>query len=99
MKTMHLSPTTVLVGMEINLINELDTDEIEMVTEKIEEKILTIIPDSKKEYIFCERRKKTLQIISTRNPTITIKHDVRVFINQKDIHAYYHDQNKKQGFY
>ena len=54
MKTMHLSPTTVLVGIEVNLINGLETDRIETVTDLIEEKILTVIPDSNKEHIFVE---------------------------------------------
>ncbi|HUU48884.1 MAG TPA: cation diffusion facilitator family transporter [Nitrosopumilaceae archaeon] len=54
MKTMHLSPTMVLVGIEVNLIDGLDTDEIEKITDIIEQKILTIIPESKKEYIFIE---------------------------------------------
>lgn len=54
MKTMHLSPTTVLVGIEVNLIDGLDTDKIETVTDTIEQKILTIIPESKKEHIFVE---------------------------------------------
>ena len=54
LKTMHLSPTTVLVGIEVNLIDDLDTDKIETVTDLIEQKILTIIPESKKEYIFVE---------------------------------------------
>jgi len=54
MKTMHLSPTTVLVGIEINLIDGLDTDKIERITDVIGQKILTVIPDSKKEHIFIE---------------------------------------------
>lgn len=54
MKTMHLSPTVVIVGIEVNLIDGLDTDKIETVTDVIEEKIMTVIPNSKKEYIFVE---------------------------------------------
>ena len=54
MKTMHLSPTTILVGIEVNLINNLDTDMIETVTDVIEQEIMKIIPESKKEYIFVE---------------------------------------------
>ena len=52
--SMHLSPTTVLVGIEINLINGLNTNEIEKVTDIVGEKILTVLPDSKKEHIFIE---------------------------------------------
>lgn len=54
MKTMHLSPTIIIVGIEVNLIDGLDTDKIETITDTIEEKIMTIIPESKKEYIFVE---------------------------------------------
>jgi divalent metal cation (Fe/Co/Zn/Cd) transporter len=54
MKTMHLSPTTVIVGIEVNLVDRLDTDKIETVTDMIEEQIMTILPMSKKEYIFVE---------------------------------------------
>lgn len=54
MKTMHLSPTTVLVGIEVNLIDGLDTDKIELVTDRIEQEILKILPESKKEYLFVE---------------------------------------------
>lgn len=54
MKTMHLSPTVIIVGIEVNLIDGLDTDKIETITDLIETKIMTIIPNSKKEYIFVE---------------------------------------------
>jgi len=54
MKTMHLSPTTVIVGIEVNLIDDLDTDKIETVTDTIENEIMKILPESKKEYIFVE---------------------------------------------
>jgi divalent metal cation (Fe/Co/Zn/Cd) transporter len=57
MKTMHLSPTTVLVGIEVNLIDGLDTDKIEIITDTIEHEIMKIIPESKKEYIFVEIEK------------------------------------------
>ena len=54
MKTMHLSPTIIIVGIEVNLIDGLDTDKIESITDVIEQKIMEIIPESKKEYIFVE---------------------------------------------
>ncbi|MDH3312071.1 MAG: cation diffusion facilitator family transporter [Nitrosopumilus sp.] len=54
MKTMHLGPTTIIVGIEVNLIDGLDTDDIETVTDVIEQEIMKIIPKSKKEYIFVE---------------------------------------------
>jgi len=54
MKTMHLSPKTVLVGIEINLIDGLDTDKIELITDVVEQEIIKILPESKKEFIFVE---------------------------------------------
>lgn len=57
MKTMHLSPHEILIGIEVNLIDGLDTDEIESITDKIENKIMEIIPETKKEYIFVEIEK------------------------------------------
>jgi len=51
---MHLGPTTIIVGIEVNLIDGLDTDKIETVTDVIEQEIMTILPNSKKEYIFVE---------------------------------------------
>lgn len=54
MKTMHLSPTTVIVGIEVNLIDGLDTDKIETITDVMETEIMKIMPNSKKEYIFVE---------------------------------------------
>lgn len=54
MKTMHLGPTTVIVGIEVNLVDGLDTDKIETVTDNIESEIMKILPESKKDYIFVE---------------------------------------------
>ncbi|MCV0411252.1 cation diffusion facilitator family transporter [Nitrosopumilus sp.] len=54
MKTMHLSPTIIIVGIEVNLIDGLDTDKIEVVTDVIEHEIMKILPNSNKEYIFVE---------------------------------------------
>ena len=54
MKTMHLSPITVIVGIEVNLIDGLDTDKIESITDLVEQQIMTILPMTKKEYIFVE---------------------------------------------
>ena len=48
MKTVHLGPTSVIVGIEADLIDELDTDKIELVTDEIEHKIMKILPESKK---------------------------------------------------
>lgn len=54
MKTMHLSPKIAIVGIEVNLIDGLDTDKIETVTDVIEHEIMKVLPESKKEYIFVE---------------------------------------------
>ena len=54
MKTMHLSPITVIVGIEVNLIDGLDTDKIESITDLVEQQIMTILPMTKKEYISVE---------------------------------------------
>ena len=54
MKTMHLGPKDVLVGLEVHLENDLDTDEIEQLIDKIETEIMKIIPESKKDFIYVE---------------------------------------------
>jgi cation diffusion facilitator family transporter len=53
MKTMHLSPTVVIVGIEVNLIDGLDTDKIEKITDDIELKIIELLPESKKRIHLC----------------------------------------------
>lgn len=40
MKTMHLSPHQILVGIEVNLIDELNTDQIESIIDIIEQRFL-----------------------------------------------------------
>ncbi len=54
MRTMHLSPEDILVGIQVNLIDNLDTDKIEIVTDTIEQKIMEIIPNTNREHIFVE---------------------------------------------
>lgn len=54
LRTMRLSPNDVLVGIEVNLVDGLDTDKIENVTDKIEEAVMKIIPKSKSEFIYVE---------------------------------------------
>lgn len=54
MRTMHLSPEDILVGIQVNLIDNLDTDKIETVTDTIEQKIMEIIPNTNREHIFVE---------------------------------------------
>jgi cation diffusion facilitator family transporter len=54
MRTMHLSPNDVLVGIQVNLIDGLETDQIETVTDKIEVKIMEILPNANRNHIFVE---------------------------------------------
>jgi cation diffusion facilitator family transporter len=54
MRTMHLGPEEILVGVQVNLIDSLDTNKIEVVTDIIEQKIMQIIPNTNRDYIFVE---------------------------------------------
>ena len=54
MRTMHLSPEDVIVGIEVNLVDHLDTDKIELVTDLIEQKVMKVIPYTNKNHIFVE---------------------------------------------
>jgi len=51
---MHLSPEDVIVGIEVNLIDNLDTDKIEVVIDLIEQKVMKVIPHTNKDHIFVE---------------------------------------------
>ncbi len=44
LRTMHLGPKDVLVTMEVNLVDKLDTDRIETVIDTIERRIIQVIP-------------------------------------------------------
>lgn len=54
MKTMHLGPKDAMIGIEVNLVDGLDTDKIEQVTDEIEQKVMKVLPEVKKEHIFVE---------------------------------------------
>lgn len=54
LRTMHLSPNDVLVGIQVNLVDGLETDQIETVTDKIESKIMEVLPNANKNHIFVE---------------------------------------------
>jgi cation diffusion facilitator family transporter len=54
MRTMHLGPEDILVGVQVNLVDNLDTDKIESVTDMIEQKIMQIIPNTNRDHIFVE---------------------------------------------
>jgi len=54
LRTMHLSPNDVLVGIQVNLADGLETDQIETLTDKIEAKIMEVLPNANKNHIFVE---------------------------------------------
>lgn len=54
MRTMHLGPEDILVGVQVNLVDNLDTDKIETLTDAIEQKIMQVIPHTNREHIFVE---------------------------------------------
>ena len=54
LRTMHLSPNDVLVGIQVNLVDGLETDQIETLTDKIEAKIMEVLPNANKNHIFVE---------------------------------------------
>jgi divalent metal cation (Fe/Co/Zn/Cd) transporter len=51
---MHLGPEDILVGVQVNLVDNLDTDKIEVLTDQIEQKIMQVIPHTNREHIFVE---------------------------------------------
>ena len=53
-RTMHLAPQDVLVTIEVNLIDGLDTDKIESVIDNIEQKVKQAIPYVNLAKIFVE---------------------------------------------
>ena len=61
MRTMHLSPEEILVGVQVNLVDNLDTDKIEIVTDTIEQKIMQVIPNTNRDYIFVEIERERIR--------------------------------------
>lgn len=61
MRTMHLGPEDILVGVQVNLIDGLDTDRIETVTDTIEQKIMQIIPNTNRDHIFVEIERERIK--------------------------------------
>jgi len=43
-RTMHLAPEDVLIAIEVSLVDNLDTDSIETIIDKIEGKVKEVIP-------------------------------------------------------
>ena len=54
MRTMHFAPEDVLVAMEVNLKDGLDTDKIEIVIDKIEQQVMQVLPYINKSKIYIE---------------------------------------------
>ena len=54
MRTMHLGPEDVIIGIQVNLIDDLDTDKIERVTDNIEKAIMKVLPNLNGQHIFVE---------------------------------------------
>lgn len=61
MRTMHLGPEDILIGVQVNLVNNLDTDKIEAVTDAVEQKIMEIIPKANRDHIFVEIERERIK--------------------------------------
>ena len=51
---MHLAPDDVLIAIEVNLVDNLDTDNIESLIDNIENKVREIIPYANLSKIYVE---------------------------------------------
>ncbi|HYA84991.1 MAG TPA: cation diffusion facilitator family transporter, partial [Candidatus Bathyarchaeia archaeon] len=67
-RTMHLAPKDVLVTIEVNLINGLDTDKIETVIDNIEKKVKQAIPYVNPAKVFVELEKDRVSDLYKRRP-------------------------------
>lgn len=54
MRTMHLGPEDVIIGIQVNLIDDLDTNQIEHITDNIKKTIMNILPNLNEQHIFVE---------------------------------------------
>lgn len=59
MRTMHLGTEDVIIGIEVNLSDDLDTDKIEVVIDAVEQKIRQVLPYVKDQHVFVEVQKQT----------------------------------------
>src|SRR5829696_602770 len=57
LRTMHFSPEDVLVAMEVNLVDGMDTDRIESVIDNIEQRVKSVIPYVNPSKIYIEVEK------------------------------------------
>ncbi|HKG30045.1 MAG TPA: hypothetical protein VKA91_02140 [Nitrososphaeraceae archaeon] len=57
LRTMHFAPEDILVAMEVNLIDGMDTDKIESVIDNIEQRVKSVIPYVNPSKIYIEVEK------------------------------------------
>lgn len=65
MKSMHLGTEDVIIGIEVNLIDALDTDKIESITDAIEQKVKHVIPYVKPQHIFVEIQQEDASVFAS----------------------------------
>lgn len=54
MRTMHLGPEDVIIGIQVNLIDDLDTNQIEHVIDNIKKTIMNVLPNLNEQHLFVE---------------------------------------------
>lgn len=60
MRTMHLGTHDVIVGIEVSLVDALDTGKVAAAIDEIERRVKQVLPYAKQEYIFIEVEKPDL---------------------------------------
>jgi cation diffusion facilitator family transporter len=60
MRTMHLGTHDVIVGIEVSLVDALDTGKVAAAIDEIERRVKQVLPYAKQEYIFIEVEKHDL---------------------------------------
>ena len=63
---MHFAPEDVLVAMEVNLKDGLDTDKIEAIIDKIEQQVKEVLPSINPSKIYIELEQVAVQLILTK---------------------------------
>jgi cation diffusion facilitator family transporter len=62
MKTMHFAPQDVLVAMEVNLKDGMDTDKIEVLIDKIEQQVKVVLPYINPSMIYIELKQDSCPV-------------------------------------
>jgi cation diffusion facilitator family transporter len=60
--TMHMGPDDILVNMELNLEDGLNTDQVEATIDRVEEEIKKAVPQAKRIFVECETLKRSRRI-------------------------------------